>query len=345
MTLKFLLIGGLAAAIASTPAVAQDMETSMRCQVPAEVSIYARDMGAVSRVKRGETVVMRAGSPAPNLMVDGWKPAPAALPVVLSQLGSEAGFAVTGAEGLGTVSWNGSAAPLSTVLDNLTAQVGASWSYSSGVVRILRTPPASIVSASLQLPKNRDVTLALLDTLRGYEASSVKAEGGSISFKASPAAMSKIESGVAGISEIYAFDVTFYRGRPNAGRYAWSSLGSSVVVDGAGGRVLLDEDGDRKLAGFLSAAGDVDAGKQQTVAGPAGWAVVVPQSQCGTGSLELTLRPKRVGDGFSMNIAGLGSAIDVPMVTLGQTLVVAGREPVGGWISIVSIRPRIVSVR
>jgi len=340
-----LLIGGIAAALVAVPAAAEDMETTLRCTVPSDVSIYARDTSAMSMVKRGETIVTRTGSPAPAVMVEGWNPAPAPLAAMLSQLGSEAGFAVTGAEGLGTVTWNGSSAPLSKVLDALTAQAGASWSYSSGVVRVLRTPPVSTVSGDLVTPSNRDVTLALLDTLRGYDATGVQLGSGSISFRASSAAMSKIQSGIAAIGEVYAFDVTFYRGRPSAGRYAWSSLGSSVVADGAGGRVLLDEEGDKRLSTFLSSAGDVEPGRQQTVAGPAGWAVVVPQSQCGTGSLELTLRPKRVGDGFSLNVAGLGNAIDVPMVTLGQTLVLAGRDPVGGWINIVSIRPRIVAIR
>lgn len=343
--MKSLIAGGVFAVLVAVPAAAQDNETSMRCSVPTDVSIYARDAGAISRVTRGQAVVTRTGSPPPAVMVDGWRPAPGPLPVVLSQLGSEAGFAVTGADGLGTVTWNGGSAPLASVLDNLTAQVGASWSFSSGVVRIARTPPVSTVNATLPAPSNRDVSLALLDTLRGYEAMDVRMGGGTISFQASPQAMTKIETGIAGINEVYAFDVTFYRGRPNAGRYAWSSLGSSVVADGAGGRILLDEQGDRRLASFLSAAGDVEAGKQQTVAGPAGWAVVVPQSQCGTGNLELTLRPKRAGDGFSMNVAGLGAPVDVPMVTLGQTLVVAAREPVAGWISMVTIRPRIVSVR
>lgn len=325
--------------------MAQDTESAARCSVPADVSIFARESGAVPMVRRGASVSVRSGSPAPAVMVDGWSPAAAPLGSLLSELGQEAGFAVTGAEGLGVVSWDGSAAPLSKVLDSLTSQVGASWSYSSGVVRVLRTPPVISVSASIARPANRDVTLALLDTLRGYEATDVSLSGDAISFSASPSAMSRIEAGISGISEVYAFDVTFYRGRPGSGRYAWSSLGSSVVVDGAGGRALLDEDGDRRLSSFLSAAGDVEAGKQQTVAGPSGWSVVVPQSQCGTGSLELMIRPKRVGDGFSLGLSGLGSPIDVPMVTLGQTLVVAGREPVGGWISIVSIRPRIVSVR
>lgn len=345
MKLKLLAAGGIAVFVLATPALAQDAESATRCSVPADVSIYARDVGAVTMVRRGASVAVRSGSPAPAVMVEGWTPAPAPLGTLLSELGQEAGFAVTGAEGLGSVSWNGSAAPLGKVLDALTAQVGASWSFSSGVVRISRVAPVTTVSASIAKPANRDVTLALLDSLRGYEASDVSLSGGSISFSASSSVLSKIESGIAGISEVYAFDVTFYRGRPNAGRYAWSSLGSSVVADGAGGRVLLDEEGDRRLSSFLSSEGDVEAGKQQTVAGPAGWSVVVPQSQCGTGALELVLRPKRVGDGFALGLSGLGAPIEVPMVALGQTLVVAGREPVGGWISIVSIRPRIVTVR
>lgn len=335
-----------ALAFAPSPALATDVETQLRCSVPGDASIYAREAGAIPALKRGVAVVSRTGQPVPPLMVDGWHPASGPLGVVLSDLGREAGFAVTGAEGLGTVSWTRASAPLSQVLDNLTSQVGASWSFSSGVVHVIKAPIASTIPVSMALPQNRDVTLALMDTLRGYDASGVTLSASGISFASAPAGLSRIEGGISGISEIFAFDVSFSQGRPSAGRYSWSSIGgASLVADGAGGRMLLGEDAPAKLASFLAAAGDVRVGGSQTVAGPSGWSLVVPQSQCGAGSAEVTLRPKRVGDGFSLQVAGLGGPIDVPMVTLGQTLVIASKDPVGGWINIVSIRPRILSVR
>ena len=338
----------IAALMAAMPFAAQaaDRETDLRCSVPADSAIYARQPGAIPSVSFGQVTNIRTGQPAPSLMVDGWQPASGPLGVVLSDLGREAGFAVTGAEGLGTVSWTRPKAPLSQVLDVLTAQVGASWSYSSGVVRILKTPVVSSGSASIALPENRDVTLALLDTLRGYQANDVTLSSTSIGFSGAAPVLSKIDAGLKGVSDIYAFDVTFMKGRPSTGRYPWVSIaGGSVVPDGAGGRFLLGEDATARLSTFLSANGDVQAGGMQTVAGPSGWALVVPQSQCGNGKIEAVIRPKRVGDGFALQLSGFGSAMDVPMVTLGQTLVVASHDPVGGWIDIISIRPRILSVR
>jgi hypothetical protein len=324
-----------------------DGETTLRCTIPSDAAIYAREAGSIPSITRGTPIVKRTGSAPPKVMVDGWRPATAPLSVVLADLGREAGFAVTGAEGLGPVSWTRDSAPLSDVLDNLTSQVGGSWSFSSGVVHVSRTPMISSVPASMRLPANRDVTLALLDTLRGYDATGVALSPSGISFSSSPAGLSRIQSGLAGVGEVFAFDVTFMQGRPTAGRYSWSGLaGGSVVADGVGGRMLLGEDGSEVLARFLASAGDVRQGGAQTVAGPSGWALVVPQAQCGSGTAELTIKPKRVGDGFSMQIAGMGATpVDVPMVTLGQTLVVASRDPVGGWINVVSIRPRILAVR
>ena len=297
-------------------------------------------------LKRGQPVVSRQGQAAPSLMVDGWRPASAPLASILGELGREAGFAVIGADGLGQVSWTKDSAPLSDVLDSLTSQAGASWSYSSGVVKVSKSPAVVTVPGSIATPSNRDVTLALLDSLRGYDAAGVTLGASGISFTSSPAGFSKIQSGIGGVSEIYAFDVTFLKGRPSAGRYSWQGLaGSSVVADGAGGRMLLGEDGGARVSEFLSASGDVKPGGAQTVAGPSGWSLVVPQTQCGDGKAELTIRPKRVGDGFTLGVAGFGPAAEIPMVTLGQTLVLASRDPVDGWIDVVAIRPRIVAVR
>lgn len=346
--LKFAGLAALSALalVPSQASAAADAESQLRCTVPADAAIYARQAGAVPSIKRGATVVTRTGQPAPPLMVDGWHPTPGALSSVLGELGKEAGFAVTGAEGLGLVSWTRDKAPLTEVLDNLTAQVGASWSFSSGVVHVLKSPAVSSIPATMALPSNRDVTLALLDTLRGYDASAVTLSETGISFSSAPAGLTRIQSGIAGVSEIFAFDVSFLQGRPSAGRYNWSALaGSSLVADGAGGRMLLGEDAATRLSTFLSSTGDVRQGGSQTVAGPSGWSLVVPQAQCGTGSSELTLKPKRSGDGFSLQLAGLGLPVDVPMVTLGQTLVVASKDPIGGWINIVTIRPRILAVR
>lgn len=334
------------APVSAPVATQRDAESALRCAVPTDAPIFAREAGAVPAIKRGVAVVQRTGAAAPRLMVEGWRPNPGPLPILLADLGKEAGFAVTGAEGLGNVSWTRDSAPLSDVLDSLTAQAGASWSFSSGVVHVSRTPFVSTVPASLPVPANRDVTLALLDTLRGYDAAGVALGQSDITFSASPATLGRIQTGIGGVTEVFAFDVSFMQGRPSAGRYNWSALaGSKLTADGAGGRMLLGEDGAEAVSRFLGSSGDVRQGGGQTVAGPSGWALVVPQAQCGTGTAELTLKPKRVGDGFSMQVTGFGAPLDVPMITLGQTLVLASRDPVGGWINVVSIRPRILAVR
>lgn len=336
----------LVTALLPSQASAADAESQLRCAIPADAAIYARESGAVPALKRGTARVTRTGQQPPSLMVEGWRPATGPLSAVLGELGREAGFAVTGADGLGVVSWTRDKAPLGEVLDNLTAQVGGSWTFSSGVVHISKTPLISNTPVSMPLPANRDVTLALLDTLRGYNANGVTLGEGGISFTSLTSGLQRIESGISGISEVFAFDVSFSQGRPTLGRYTWSALGGTgFTANGAGGQVLLGEDAQSKLSSFLSASGDVKPGGAQTVAGPSGWSLVVPQAQCGSGSAELTLKPKRVGDGFSLQIAGFGAPVDVPMVTLGQTLVVASKDPVGGWINLVTIRPRILAVR
>jgi hypothetical protein len=332
----------------ASPASAQaaDAEKQLRCTVPVDAAVYARQAGAVPAISRGKVTVTRAGQSAPSLMVEGWNPAPGPLAKVLGELGHEAGFAVTGAEGLGNVSLGIPRASLTQVLDHLTSQVGASWSFSSGVVHVLKTPQVSVGSATMPLPANRDVTLALLDTLRGYDATNVSLGESGISFAGSPAALGRIQSGLAGVSEVFAFDVSFMQGRPTVGRYNWAAApGSTATADGAGGRLILSEEGAAAFPAFLSSMGDVRTGGIQTVAGPSGWALVVPQSQCGQGTAEIQLKPKRMGDGFSMQVGGLGAPFEVPMVALGQTLVIAARDPVGGWINIVTIRPRVLAVK
>lgn len=346
---KFVRLGVLlASTVISIEAHAQSgaLESQVRCNLPGDAPIFARQVGAVPRVSKGTPVIARKGSQPPSLMVEGWKPATGPLSSVVGELGREAGFAVIGAEGLGNVSWTRDKATLSETLDNLTSQVGASWSFNAGVVKIEKSPFSSSIPAYLTASSNRDVNLALVDVLRGYDASSVELSSDKISFSATPAVMTKIDTGISGISEIYAFDVSFSQGRPSAGRYNWSAIpNTSVILEGAGGRMILNDGDESTLSSFLKSSGDLKAGGSQTVAAPANWALLVPQSQCGQGNVELTLRPKRVGDGFSFQIAGFGAPTDVPMVTLGQTLVLAAKDPVAGWINIVTIKPRILSVK
>lgn len=342
--------GPLAAlcALAALPAqaIAADAESQLRCALPAEASIYAREPGAFPAIVKGTPIVAKSPQQPPALMVDGWKPAPAPLATVLGELGHEAGFAVTGADGLGTVSWTKDKGTLVQALDDLTAQVGASWSFASGVVHVTRTPVISSIPATIAMPTNRDASLALLDSLRGYDAAGVTFGSSGISFSASPATLSKIESGLSGVKEVFAFDVSFYQWKPSTGVYSWSSIGArNIVPNGSGGRMILSEDSSSSLSEKLLSQGEVKPGGSQTVAGPSGWSLVVPQGQCGTGTAELTLKPKRVGDGFSMQISGFGAPVDVPLVTLGQTLLIAAKDPAGGWLGMVSIRPRILAVR
>jgi len=347
--MKKLILAAIAAVstVSAVAGAAPLDERSLRCSVPVDAPFFARSAGAISAVTKGASLSTRSPGTLPGVMVDGWRPAPGPLAKVLADLGAEAGFSVAGAEAFGPVIWGGRTASLTQAVDNLTGQVGAVWSFDGKTLKISAAPPAAatVYRASIALPRERDVTLALLDTLRGLDARQVSVAGDRISFAANAASLARIQTSIGGISEIYSFDVSFLEGRPSDGRYSWSKIGSGTATSGAGGQALVADGMASSLLDTLRAAGDLKADGSQTVAGPSGWALVVPQSQCGAGRNEITLRPRRIGDGFALQIDGGGFKTAIPMVTTGQTLLVAATDPVGGWIRMLSIRPRIVAVR
>lgn len=318
-------------------------EKELRCAVPADAPLFMRSVGAVGAVTLGRTTVQRGGQQLPGVMVDGWHPTPAPLGRMLVDLGTAAGFKVAGAEPFGPVTWSGATAPLSSVVDSLTSQAGAHWSFSGGVLSVERGPAPTLVEASMPLPQSRDAALALLDTLRGLEARSVSVREGTVSFSAPPESLAKIRSTLSGIGEIYAFDVAFLQVRPVGGSLPWKTLGG--VSAGASYVVFGDDAQDRLSALFRSTQGTVRSDGMQTVSGPAGWALVVPENQCGAGGAEVVLKPRRSSNGFALDVRGAGFGSSVPVVDVGQTLVVAAASLDDGWMHLLTIRPRIVSVR
>lgn len=344
-----LLLPLAALAACAQPAFAADgvAERALRCSIQKDASIYGRNAGPFAPdMKRTDVSSSAPSHFIPEVMVDGWQPKPAPLGVMLGDLGGEAGFLVKGAEGFGTVSWVRPKASLSVVLDDLTKQAGATWSFSSGVVTVSRPTLPSKVMGSFSQPSSRDMALALIDTLRGYGAESVSLEDGRISFVATPVVFDKIVASVRGVSEILAFDVEFMKGRPGSGRYDWTSLGASQAFPmAAGGRFVVPSDSFESVDSFFKSAGDVVDGGDQTVAGPAGWALVVPQSQCGEGSLEITLKPKQTPGAIGVGLEMRSIPMDFPSVPLGSMIVAVASQPVGGWIDIVVVRPRIVGTR
>lgn len=341
--LAWLAAAALVAA-GSGPARAEDAgEKDLRCSVPSDAPLFTRLAGAFAPVSVVGPVAAYHGQPLPSVMVDGWHPAPAPLGAMLSGLGAAAGFKVSGADGFGQVSWTGQTAPLSAVVDSLARQADAGWTFSDGVLSVSRGAGPALVEGSVALPSSRDAALALVDTLRGLDAKSVAIRGSAISFSASPQAVSKINSTLSGVSQVYAFDVAFLEAHPAGGSFAWSKAGG--VASGSSFVVFGDDASERLAALLKGSAGDVASDGMQTVSGPAGWALVVPENQCGAGSGEVVLKPHRVGDGFALDIQGAGFSSSVPSVGIGQTLLVAASSPGARGTRLLTIRPRVVSVR
>lgn len=342
----------LLAAAAVTPvqaAPAADAEMSLRCSPSPEAPLYARGAGAfASRPSGGPVTLVQTG--LPSLMVEGWSSSGRTLDVALADLAGEANVPLRIAGTWPAVAWAPGKAPLRSVVDSLVREAGGTWRMDAGTLVVERRTPDQPYSYAR--PANRDMTLALIDALRGYGATDVTLKSDAITFSASPEVATKIRTKLASIDAVLAFDAVAIRVRPNDGRFAWANL-SSVGKVGvskpieAGGGFTVEASGVDGVKDFFARNGDVRDIGAQTVAGPGGWALDVPISQCGaSGSGSLLLKPGKGTAGIDLTVSRAGMAdLVLPGVQPGQIAVVVDDKPKGGWLQAVILRPRIVDAR
>ena len=344
-----LLAAAAVTPLQAAPAPAVDAEMALRCSPSPEAPLYARGAGAfASRMSGGPVVPDQAGLPA--LMVDGWSTTGRTLDVALSDLSKEAGVPLRIAGTWPAVSWAPGKASLRTVVDTLVRDAGGTWRMEAGTLVVDR----KVVDRpySYARPANRDMTLALLDALRGYGATDVSLTTDVITFAASSEVASKIRTKLAAIDAVLAFDAVAIKVRPNEGRYAWQNLssvgkvGASKPVE-AGGGFTVEASGIEGVKDFFARNGDVRDIGSQTVAGPGGWALDVPITQCATaGSGSLLLKPGKGTGGIDLTVSRSGFAdLVLPGVQPGQIAIVVDDKPKAGWLQAVILRPRIVDAR
>ena len=317
-----------------------------RCVLNEDVPVYTRSQSVFPELKGVPDIPsINTGKPLPSLMVEGWNPIPGTLEKVLSNLGDEAGFSVKGTD-FSVVSWNGKTAPLSKVISELSAQANADWSFDGSTLTIIKKPlPVDKLAATVLLPSSRDARLAFLDIVRGHGLN-IKVQNGEAFIFGTKDSFSKASNALLTASQLTVFDVIFLRGRPSDGRYNWGSIGASEMsVANAGGRFAFSGMSINSVITALRNNGDVVQDSAQTVASPQGWSLAVPQVQCGSGSGELTIKPKIVGDIIDLSLYGAGVSAQYPSFKLGSVALVAASVPVEGWVQMVLVRPRIVAFK
>lgn len=339
--LAFIAASASAAAPQRTEEV--EMRDVDRCTVPDVMPVFVRSRDALPGLEAiPGPAVSRGSGNVPDVMVDGWKPAQAPVETMLAELGREAGFRVTGAQGFPVSSWTRIKAPLRETIDTLARNANATWSFSENVLTLSRyVAPAPRFRASL--PNDRDARLAFLDIVRGNGAD-VKVTGRDAIVTGSTDAIGKAKTALTGARQLLVFDVLFMRGRPEAGRYDWAALQpSSSTPANAGGQFMLGEQTPSSIVARLKSMGDVAEDSGQSVATPPGWAIAVPPAQCGRGNGEIMVAPRLSGDQMSLKISGIGFNANFADVPLGSSVLVAASEPSQGWIPMVFIRPRMVT--
>ena len=342
-SVKALLAISAASVLIPAAAQAADAEALAvgRCDIPKSTSLFSRLPSGLPSSWTTNTTTVRKGQPLPELMVDGWEPAPGALDVVMTNLLTEAGLSYSGDKDLPTVSWNKSEATLQQTVDQLVSQIGGSWSFDGSTVTVSRTPFARTSSASFQLPEDRDSRLATIDILRGYDLT-VDLTGMQAFVSGSESEMGKARKALADAKAITVYDVMFLRGRPLAGRYDWGRLGTiSSQPNGAGGNFVFSDPEPEALIQRLVASGDLVEDSAQSVAAPKGWSLAVPPVQCGQGAGELL-----VGlEGDKQDVLALsGNGVDAkfPGFVMGTTAMAVSPVPADGWIRMMVVRPRTI---
>lgn len=343
------MLGLLALAVASTTPAPQS-EMGLRCTVVDEAPLLARNASTLGGALTGGPAPAPMMMPLPQVMVEGWSVESMPIGQALGQLASDAGFTVEADAGLRPVSWKGEAVPLAALVTRLAQSAGGVPSFDGKVLRITR--PVAPMPWRFQRPGSRDATLALLDALRGYGATDVALSTDAVTFQASPSVVARIRKGLTASSSVIAFDVWTYRVRSSA-PIDWKSLDQVVPVSerhpvGDGGRFVVGYVAADKISTFLSRFGDVSPLGSQTVAGPQGWSMEVPLSQCATsadraGSAML----KPIWSGQSMSVDISGTALDagrLDVVSPGSSAIVTGPAVAGSRI-VALIRPRVLVAR
>jgi len=325
-------------------------EMALRCAVVEGAPLLARNAATLGGKLSGgpaPTPVMR---PLPQMMVDGWSVEAMPIAQALGQLGPDAGFVVEADPGLSPVSWKGGATPLPSLVARLAQSAGGVPSFDGRVLRISK--PVAPAPWRFERPAGRDATLALLDALRGYGATEVALSADAVTFQASSPVVARIRKGLTAASSVIAFDVWTYR-IPATRTVDWKSLDTVAPVSerhpvGSGGRFVVGYVTPEAISTFLGGSTSATPLGSQTVAGPQGWAMEVPLTQCavtpGTAGSAM-LKPAWSGQTMSVEISG--TALDagrVDAVAPGSSMIVTGPSA-GGARIVALIRPRVLVAR
>ncbi|MFZ3481678.1 hypothetical protein [Sphingomonas sp. 3-13AW] len=323
---------------------------ALRCAVTEDAPLLARNASTLSGGVTGGPAPAPVMMPLPRMMVDGWTVSGMPVAEALSQLGAEGGFRVEADSGLAPVSWNGEAASLTSVVTRLAHSAGGAPSFDGKVLRISK--PVAPAPWRFQRPAGRDATLALLDALRGYGATEVALGAEDVTFHATPASVARIRKGLAPSTNVIAFDVWTYR-LEKTSTVDWKALDEIApvlqrkpTVDGE--RFVLGYVASEKVADFLARFGRVSHLGSQTVAGPQGWALEVPLTQCGQSSEKLgsiTIKPTWERQTMALDLSGSplgGGKIDA--IAPGSSAIITSGAAAGATVVAV-VRPRVLVAR
>ena len=340
---------GLLALAAATVATPQP-EMALRCAVVDDAPLLARNASTLGGVLTGGPGPAPVMKPLPQVMVEGWSVDNLPIGQALGQLAGDGGFTVEAEDGLRPVSWKGESVPFPSLVVRLAQSAGGTASFDGRVLRIARPKPAA--PWSFQRPVGRDVTLALLDALRGYGATEVALTAQAVTFQASPSVVARIRKGLTASSSVIAFDVWTYR-LTSPSPVDWKALDEMAPVSerhvaGDGGRFVVGYVTPDKVSSFLSRFGKVTSLGSQTVAGPQGWSMEVPLTQCASSpakSAPVVFKPAWSGQTMKVDIAGAGLDVGhIDAVTPGSAVIATGPASSGSRI-VALIRPRVLVAR
>ncbi len=327
------------------PVRASDAEAAAvgRCSVPDAAAVFDRRAGSLPSNWEIDGKAKATNIPFPDVMVDGWAPEPAAADLLLADLMTEAGFSYSGPAGLPVTAWDKQAAPLNSVVQGIVSSAGGDWSFDGKTLHVFASPLPSNASASFRLPQDRDQRLATIDMLRAFDLTVSVAED-LVSVSGNNDELLEARKALSEARDLRVFDVVFLRGRPSAGRYNWSQLGAiRELADRAGGRFVFSDDDLSDLIARMEMAGDLVEDSAQSVAAPQGWKLSVPAVQCGTGLAEVLVGLDEADSSVKLTVSGQAGNAEFDGFTFGTTALSVASEPAEGWISMVAVRPRVVS--
>lgn len=337
-------------AMAAAAVASPQPEMALRCAVVEGAPLLARNASTLGGALTGGPAPTPVMKPLPQMMVDGWSAEAMPIAQALGQLGPDAGFVVEADPGLSPVSWKGGAIALPSLVARLAQSAGGVPSFDGRVLRISR--PVAPSPWRFERPAGRDATLALLDALRGYGATDVALSPDAVTFQASAPVVARIRKGLTAASSVIAFDVWTYR-VPVARTVDWKALDAVSPVSerhpvGDGGRFVVGYVTPEAISTFLGGPAVAAPLGSQTVAGPQGWAMEVPLTQCAPSSGaagSAMLKPAWSGQTMSVDISG--SALEagrIDAVAPGSSMIVTG-PPAAGSRIVALIRPRVLVAR